>query len=327
MQSQPAEDHRLSRGIKGRNLLGGAAAVVAAVMLSGASGCVFWDPAHAKIPVPPVSLGARDVAFPSGSGNEIRAWFARGERGGGAVLLLHGVGSNRTSMTARARLLHGEGFTVLAPDFQAHGESTGDVITYGARESLDAEAALEFLRRKVPGERIGVIGVSMGGAASLLGPGPLPADAFVLESVYPTIGQAVRDRLTAWLGPLGAVGELIAPAMTDLLGAEIGVSASQLQPITRIGALRAPVLVIAGTKDRYTHLAEAESLYARAPEPKRFWAVPGAGHEDLFAFAGQEYARRVSAFLEEYLRAAPYVAESADSATAEHIGRRTRETP
>jgi esterase/lipase len=104
-------------------------------------------------------------------------------------------------MLGRAEFLHAMGFTVLAPDFQGNGESPGEHVTFGARESLDAAAALAFLDSAAHGERVGAIGVSMGGAASLLGPGPLPVSALVLESVYPTIRDAVRDRITAWTGP------------------------------------------------------------------------------------------------------------------------------
>jgi hypothetical protein len=49
-------------------------------------------------------------------------------------------------------------------------------------------------------------------------------------------------------------------------------------------------------------LAEAESLYARAPARKSFWAVIGAGHEDLHQYAPREYERRVGGFLERCLR-------------------------
>jgi uncharacterized protein len=259
-------------------------------------------PAGVSVGAPPDDLGAQSVTFASGSGSNIHAWLARGVQGGGSVLLLHGVGANRTSMLARARFLHRLGFTVLAPDFQAHGESPGDHVTFGARESLDAAASLTFLRDAMPAERVGVIGVSMGGAAALLGPGPLDANAFVLESVYPTIRQAVSDRLGTWLGPLGGVARLFTPAVIHFVGNDIGVTEMELRPIDRIALLRAPLLFLTGTADPYTPIAEAESLYARAPAPKAYWAVRGAGHEDLHAYDSAEYERRVGEFLVGALR-------------------------
>ena len=64
----------------------------------------------------------------------------------------------------------------------------------------------------LPGEKIGAIGSSLGGAAALLGPHPLPVDALVLESVYPDIGAATGNRIRAVLGwPIGA---LVAPKGT-----------------------------------------------------------------------------------------------------------------
>ena len=271
--------------------------------MAGASGCAFVaNPAREQVPPPPPALSAQEVSFSSASGSRMKAWFLPGTPGAGAVLLFHGIGSNRTSMEGRAAFLHDAGFTVLMPDFEGHGESTGETVTYGARESLDAAAALEFLKGVAPGERIGVIGVSMGGAATLLGNDPLPADAYVLESVYPTIRQAVANRLGAWLGPIGGVGRMFTSPVLKMISSKTGVREGDLQPIARIGRLHAPVLVIAGTADRYTPLAEAESLFAHAPAPKTFWAVEGADHEDLYAFTPKEYRRQVGSFLTRLLR-------------------------
>lgn len=283
------------------------AATGASMALSGLAGasCFLARPSPAAIPAAPPQLGASAVRFASASGSVIHAWMIPGRPGGGAVLLLHGVGANREAMLGRALFLHAEGFTVLAPDFQAHGESPGEHPTFGALESLDAAAALSYLHAHAHGERVGVIGVSMGGAAALLGPGPLPADALVLESVYPTIRDAVRDRLQAWLGPLGFISSGLTPVVIDAVAPRIGVRESELQPIERIDRVREPLLLIAGTRDRYTKLDEARALYARATAPKQFWAVRGAGHVDLHAFAPAEYERRVGTFLVAHLRRPP----------------------
>ena len=283
-----------------RRRIAGAAAALSVISVSTLASCGFARPSQSRVGIAPLALGADTVSFASRSGSTIHAWFARGDSGAGAVLLLHGVGDDRRAMIDRARFLHLAGYSVLLPDFQGHGESAGAHITFGALESLDAAAALEYLHMRVPGERAGVIGVSMGGAAALVGPsGPLTVDALVLESVYPTITDAVRDRLRAWLGPIG-------PAFTSPLisfvGREIGVSPAALRPLDRIGAVTAPILIAAGTKDRYTPLIETHALYASAPSPKELWMVDGAGHVDLHAFTPVEYERRVGSFLARNLR-------------------------
>src|SRR5690349_2481088 len=103
--------------------------LMAIVIFATGPGCVMARPARAHIAPPPAALGASTVQFLSASGSVLRAWLARGRPSHGAVLLLHGMGANRASMLARARFLHDRGYTVLAPDFQAHGESPGAHIT------------------------------------------------------------------------------------------------------------------------------------------------------------------------------------------------------
>ena len=168
-----------------------------------------------------------------------------------------------------------------------------------------------------------MIGISMGGAAALLGDRPLAADAFVLESVYPTIRQAVSNRLGTWLGPLGGVARLFTSGFIQLFKSETGVAETELQPIARIGQIHAPLLLISGSADHYTPLAEADSLFAHARAPKQFWAVRGAGHEDLYAYRPTEYARRVGGFLVENLRGSPARGSSLDGSGVTWPQRRT----
>ena len=217
---------------------------------------------------------------------------------------MHGIWGNRLQMVRRAQVLHRHGYAVLLFDLQAHGESTGTRITFGRREGMDAASAVSFVRGRAPGERIGAIGVSLGGAAALLGPGPLPVEALMLESVFPTIDAALTNRLRAALGPiLGRIAPpLLARVFKAVLPPILGVTAADLRPIDRIYALTAPVLVASGAADDRTPLAKAEALFARAPEPKRFWPVPGAGHEDLERFDPDAYWDVVMPFLASNLR-------------------------
>jgi fermentation-respiration switch protein FrsA (DUF1100 family) len=252
-----------------------------------------------SMPPPPPALHAEAVNFPSASGSTIHGWYSAGERGSGAVLLLHGVRANRMSMVSRASFLNRLGYSVLLVDLQAHGESPGRNITFGDLESADATAAVDFLRRKAPGERVGAIGTSLGAASLVLATKRAALDAVVLESLYPTIEDAVENRLTLHLGSMGRVA---APFLLKQMELQLGVEAKRLRPIAHVADLGAPLLLIHGTLDRHTHLEEARRLFSAAREPKALWEVEGAAHVDLHRFAGKRYEMRVSRWLSQYLR-------------------------
>ncbi len=114
------------------------------------AGSVLSAPVNQSVGNLPPDLNGRRVEFSSTSGATIRGWLIDGRKEGGAIVLLHGVRANRLSMVERARFLSRAGYTVLLFDFQAHGESTGQHITFGYLESMDAQAAVDFLQYAVP---------------------------------------------------------------------------------------------------------------------------------------------------------------------------------
>jgi len=202
-------------------------------------------------------------------------------------------------MVDRALVLHAAGYSTLLIDFQATGESPGDAITFGWRERLDVIAAVQTLRRMLPGEPIGIIGTSLGGAATLLAAPALYFQAVVLEAVYPSIEVAVENRLRMRFGTLGAT---LSPLLIVQLRPRLGVSPSDLKPIDRIGRLRCPIFIIGGIVDQHTTVADTQRLYAAAREPKELWLIPDAAHVDYLRTSGAEYQRRVLAFFDRALR-------------------------
>ncbi len=258
------------------------------------SGTVLTAPARRVIGVAPSDLNARAIEFQSGSGATLKGWFIEGKKDKGAVILMHGVRSSRLSMVDRARFLSRAGFSVLLFDFQAHGESSGDQITFGHLESRDAQAAVDFLRAHAKGERIGVIGESMGGAATLLAEPALEVDAMVLELVYPTIDDAIGNRLTM---RLGSWSRILTPVLSWQLKSRLGIDADALRPLNRVATVTIPKLFIVGAEDQHTTLEESQRIFEAAAEPKELWIVERAAHTDLYAVTKEEYERRVSSFL------------------------------
>jgi fermentation-respiration switch protein FrsA (DUF1100 family) len=259
-----------------------------------AIGWALAAPVQISVGKAPSDLGAETVEFKSDSGAIVKGWWCPTVNRRGVVLLLPGIRANRLSMVDRARFLWHAGYSVLLIDFQATGETKGDHITFGWKESRDALAAVDFIHHVDPSARIAIIGSSLGGVATLLATPPLKVDALVLEAVYPTIEIATRNRMENYLG---AFGRMLTPLLLGQLQWRLSVSAAQLRPVDHIGGVGCPMLIMSGEKDRNTRGSDSRMLFEPARSPKQLWFVPNAGHVDLHRAAREEYERRVLAFL------------------------------
>lgn len=286
--------------IKLRHVLCSAALLLALLVLVGSfvAGELLSRPASRRVGPPPDRLKAESVGLQTDTGLLVRGWFSPGRAGMGAVLLLHGVRGDRREMLGRALMLRELGYSVLLIDLPAHGESQGDRISFGFREAQGVSAALEFLRGRLPAERIGVIAVSLG-AASLVFSNPDPApDAVVLESMYPTIREAVENRLALRLGD---IGRSLAPLLLWQLPLRLGAAQDDLQPIAQLPKLSAPILIVAGAEDLHTTLPQTRRLFAAAQGQKELWVVDGAAHVNLYDHGPAAYQARVASFLARHL--------------------------
>lgn len=225
-------------------------------------------------------------------------WLAGTPSSKGSVLLLHGIRADRRSMVARARFLVEHSYNVLLIDFQAHGESPGNHITMGHLESLDVVSALGFLRTRFPGKPVGIIGSSLGGAATVLGKYERPPEAMVLEAVFSDVTTAVENRLTI---RFGALGSFLTPLLTCQIQPHLGIPICEMSPVERISGIKAPALFVYGSADQRATPSEGKHLFSLAPEPKEFWLIEGAAHVDMHRFAGEEYERRILTFFEKHL--------------------------
>src|SRR5215472_7934714 len=78
------------------------------------------------------------VAIQAEDGVVLRAWYVQPQAfHGSAVILLHGLTDNREGVAGYGKLFLDHGYAVLLPDARAHGESGGNLATYGVKESDD----------------------------------------------------------------------------------------------------------------------------------------------------------------------------------------------
>ena len=136
-----------------------------------------------------VGLSYEDVAFKAGDGVGLKGWFipSGAESPGPAIVFVHGWMWNRLGNVAgkvpvddrdvdflpAAKALHDAGFHVLMYDVRKHGESEDGpgLVSFGPLEKRDFVGAVAYLRSRpdVDGQRIGSLGVSMGGTIALYG--------------------------------------------------------------------------------------------------------------------------------------------------------------
>ncbi len=224
-------------------------------------------PTPQSVPPPPAHLHLETIELPSTDGGVIRGRYGYADDAIACVLLLHGVRSHRGEMLSRAEFLLQHRFSVVLIDFQAHGESSGEAITFGYREAANVDAAVAFVRSRTPNMPLVALGFSLGGAATVLSVSVLKFDGLILEAVYPTIEQAITNRLRMRLGTLAA---WLTPLLTGQLAWRLHITPQQLAPQIAIQRVTCPVLIIGGVMtngpDRKIH----EPSFTPCRPPKNF---------------------------------------------------------
>ena len=259
------------------------------------AGSAAVAPIQVDVPAPP-SPG-RELTLNAADGTRIAASYWPGiTPRAPAVLLLHGNGGSRRTMAANAAFLAEAGYAVMAIDFRGHGESAPEARSFGLFESRDALAAFRWLKQAQGSAPVAVVGISLGGAASLLGEaGPLPADALVLQAVYPDIRHAIRSRIAGQTGT--AAAWLLEPLLSLQALPRFGVWPDRLSPIRAVRASHGPVLVLGGGADSYTPPDESRALADAAGGRRWLWIVPGEDHRGMSILKSPTYRRLLLEFL------------------------------
>jgi uncharacterized protein len=152
------------RAILGSTLVivAAAIAVVASQLPAlGAGGLLY--PARHRVGVPPPAT-CENATFP-GDGLHLHGWRCRATGARRATIVyLHGIADNRTSAAGVIQRFVPRGFDVVAYDSRAHGESDGDICTYGFFEKNDLHRVLDTM----DDGPVVLLGTSLGAAVAIL---------------------------------------------------------------------------------------------------------------------------------------------------------------
>ncbi|MBI4401900.1 MAG: alpha/beta hydrolase [Nitrospirae bacterium] len=227
-------------------------------------------------------LPLEDVWFQAADGTRLFGWYAESSATPAVLLWCHGNAGNIINRLDNLAELYRLGFSVFLFDYRGYGRSRGRPSEEGLYQ--DALAAYAYLTetRRIRPERLVLFGRSLGAAVAGEVASQRPVAGLILESPFPSVEAMAR-------------AHYFGLPLHWLLGARFDL-ADRLQHIS------VPILVVHGDRDEVVPLQLGKQVFDVAREPKSFYLVHGADHNNLYLIGGQPYFQRLKRFAEEVIR-------------------------
>ena len=238
------------------------------------------------------------VAIRSHDGYVLRARWYPTEGAVRTVILAHGWHSAwNVDFSASTPVLHENGCNLLLIDQRCHGESGGDLISYGIEERHDILAWLDWLGENHPGTPVYLCGISMG-AATVLMAAELPISDRV-SGIIADCGYSTPDEIVS-LTLHKTLGGLTAPTMAAVnLNCKLraGFTLKDASPIEAMAKnTEIPCLFIHGNQDDFVPVRMSIENFYACRAPKDILIVNGAGHGLSFLVDRETYLCKVLDF-------------------------------
>ncbi len=228
-----------------------------------------------------IGLAFEDLTLTTGDGERIHAWYIPADPSRGAVIFFHG---NAGNLSHRADLLielaTRTPASVFVVGYRGYGRSEGRPKEAGLY--LDARAAWKHLTEEV-GIGAGLIvifGKSLGGGVAVDLAMEAPAAGLIVESSFTSIPDMA-----------GAHYPFVPKFLVR----------TQMNSAVKVPFISMPKLFIHSREDRVVPYRLGRELFETATEPKRFYEVMGASHNETWLVGGDAYFEALSAFIDDSL--------------------------
>jgi fermentation-respiration switch protein FrsA (DUF1100 family) len=229
----------------------------------------LWDTSNMPLPV-------QDVWFTTKDSVKLHGWYVPSEGAVATLLFFHGNAGNITHRLENIFFLHHLKINVFIFDYRGFGRSEGDPDEDDIY--LDSQAAYDTVLTQpgVSPSSLFIFGRSLGGVFASYTATKNPAAGLILESTF-TNAVDMADKMIPFL-----------PGW--FVSAELNTQG-------HVANLKMPKLFIHGTRDTLIPFTLGRELYKAAAEPKEFYSIVGAGHNNTFRVGGKEYFDTIQEFI------------------------------
>ena len=235
----------------------------------------FWQPET-------YNLLVEDVYFKAADGTKLHAWFIPAKNSIATLLWYHGNAGNLTHRLENILELLPLNLNIFIFDYRGYGRSEGKPNENGLY--LDSQAAYDYLKLKknIDPAELFLFGRSLGGACAIEIASKNKAAGLIVESTF----TSARD---------------MAGKMFPYIPFKILLN-SKYEAIDKIPLVKMPKMIIHGTDDDLIPLTMGRKLFEAAHEPKKFYEIKGAGHNDTYKVGGQDYYVSMRRFVNDSLQ-------------------------
>ncbi len=226
---------------------------------------------------------------------KLNGWFLKNNQSlDKAIIILHGYPADKGDLLSSYLFLH-EKYSLLFIDFRYFGKSEGKYTTVGIKETEDVLAGIKFLQDRGV-KKIGIFGLSMGGATALMTvPQTQAIKAIVSQSSYARLDLMAETQYKNFYiltKPLVFLTKLLAKLF-------LGVDIVNSSPQAAAKNIQIPVFIIHSEADDQIPFEQALILQEALKHNPRaeFWLQRNLLHGETSA----DYQNRINNFFKRYL--------------------------
>jgi len=220
-----------------------------------------------------------EVNFSTRDGVRLHGWYIPHGAARSTLVWFHGNAGNIGHRVENIKLLHDKiKINVFIFDYRGYGKSQGRPSEQGTY--MDGEAALELVANRFGAQpqRTVLFGRSLGAAVAAEMALRFPSQGLILESPFVSIPEMARA-----VFPFLPIGALLK---------------TRYDTEEKVRRIKTPLLVLHGDRDEVVPFAQGKRIFAAAPEPKIFFTIRGAGHNDTYLAGGARYFEQLKNFID-----------------------------